>query len=128
MEDGLRTVECGESVATVVGRLRSELEHRNVTIFALIDHAKAAHSVGLELPDEVVVIFGNPTVGTRLMQENARAGIDLPLRILIWDNNGTTTVAYTPPAILGDKFALTDVLPLRFLTDFLYNLTTVICR
>ncbi|MGC5171639.1 DUF302 domain-containing protein [Microbacterium sp. DT81.1] len=50
----------------------------------MIDHADAARDAGLALPDEVVAIFGNPALGTKLMQHNARAGIDLPLRILIW--------------------------------------------
>lgn len=127
-EDGLRTVECAGSVDTVVGRLRAELDQRGVTMFAVIDHAEAARAAGLELNDEVVVVFGTPAVGTRLMQENARAGIDLPLRILIWDDDGTTTAAYSPPALLGDRFSLTDDLPLRYLTDFMYDITAVISR
>ena len=72
----------------------------------MIDHAHAARNTGLELSDEVVVIFGNPAAGTPLMQQNARTGIDLPLRMLIWDDEGTTTTAFTPPAALGRRFSL----------------------
>ena len=67
----------------VLARLLTQLERRGVRLFAVIDHADAAREAGLALPDEVVVIFGNPALGTKLMQHNARAGIDLPLRILI---------------------------------------------
>jgi uncharacterized protein (DUF302 family) len=61
------------------------------------DHAAGARTVGLELPDEVVLVFGSPTAGTPLMQADPRAGIDLPLRILVWSDDGGTRVAFRDP-------------------------------
>ena len=125
--DGLVTRRCPGTVADVSARLRAELDRRGIQLFALIDHAQAARDAGLELPDEVVVLFGNPAVGTRLMQLNARAGIDLPLRILIWDDDGATTAAYTPPAVIAQRFSLPDNdLPIDRLATLLDSLVETI--
>jgi len=121
------TRRCTGTVADVSARLRAELDRRGVQLFAVIDHAHLARDAGLELPDEAVVIFGNPAVGTRLMQLNARAGIDLPLRMLIWDDAGTTTAAYTPPVITAQRFSLpVDDLPNDRLATLLEQLIETI--
>lgn len=126
-QDGLVTRRCTGTVADVSARLRAELDRRGIQLFAVIDRAHLARDAGLELPDEVVVIFGNPAVGTGLMQLNARAGIDLPLRILIWDDGGTTTTAYTPPAVVAQRFSLAaDDLPIDRLAALLEQLVGTI--
>jgi uncharacterized protein (DUF302 family) len=118
---------CNGSVRDVLSRLLIQLEERGVRLFAVIDHAEAAREVGLELPDEVVAIFGNPTVGTKLMQHNARAGIDLPLRILIWDDDGTTKSAYTSPSDIAERYALdASHLPVEKLARLLEDLSASI--
>lgn len=93
-------------VAATVTALHRELGARGIPVFTTIDHAAGAASAGLYLPDEVVVVFGNPAVGTRLMQADPRSGLDLPLRILIWDHDGSTTIAYEDPHRLADRFDL----------------------
>ena len=108
MSHGLTVRESTRDVRGTVDALRDALVRREVETFAVIDHAAGAASVGLELDPEVVVIFGNPTVGTRLMQANPRAGIDLPLRMLIWRQQGVTWIAYEDPHALADRFALHD--------------------
>lgn len=65
--DGLVTQECTGTVRDVLERLRRQLVERRITLFAVIDHAQGARDAGLQLNDEVVVIFGNPIVGTSLM-------------------------------------------------------------
>lgn len=125
--DGLVTRQCTGTVADVCARLRAQLDHRGIQIFAVIDHAGSARDAGLDLPDELVVIFGNPAVGTRLMQRNARAGIELPLRMLIWDLDGTTMTAYTPPAVIAQRFSLpADDLPIGALTTLMEQLVETI--
>lgn len=129
MNDRLLTATCQGSVNDVLTRLLTELERRGVQLFAIINHGQAAQDVGLELSDEVVAVFGNAAVGTRLMQRNARVGIDLPLRILIWDDEGTTKTAYSPPTDLAEKFALdTAELPVAQLAGLLEELTIAIRR
>jgi uncharacterized protein (DUF302 family) len=96
------------SVEETVGRLRGSLERRSITVFATIDHAAGAREVGLELPDETVVVFGDPRAGTPLMQKDPTVGIDLPLRVLVWDERGTTKVGYEDPTELADRYRLDE--------------------
>jgi uncharacterized protein (DUF302 family) len=95
-------------VAEVVERLLAALEQRKITVFAVIPHSAGARKVGLELRDQTVVIFGNPQVGTPLMQSDATVGIELPLRILVWDKDGTTTLGYHDPRDLAAEYSLGD--------------------
>jgi uncharacterized protein (DUF302 family) len=94
------------SVAETVERLRGSLERRSITVFATIDHAAAAREVGLELPDETVVVFGDPRAGTPLMETDPTVGIELPLRVLVWDDGGTTMVGYHDPTALANGYQL----------------------
>ena len=90
--------------------LRSLLDaiaDRGLTVFAQIDHASAAREVGLELADEVVLVFGNPRAGTPLMQEDPRIGIELPLRLLVWDDGNQTIVGYNDPRDLANLYGIT---------------------
>jgi uncharacterized protein (DUF302 family) len=96
------------SVEETVERLRGSLERRSITVFATIDHAAGARGVGLELPDETVVVFGDPRAGTPLMQKDPTVGIELPLRVLVWDERGTTKVGYEDPTELADRYRLDE--------------------
>ena len=73
-------------------RLLDAIARRGLSVFAQIDHAAAAREVGMDLSDEVVVVFGNPRAGTPLMQTDPRIGIELPLRMLVWDQGGQPVV------------------------------------
>jgi uncharacterized protein (DUF302 family) len=86
------TVASSSGHSATLTRLLESIVRRGLTVFAQIDHAAAARGVGMELADEVVVVFGNPSAGTPLMQKDARVGIELPLRILVWDEEGQTIV------------------------------------
>ena len=107
MSAELVTARCRYDVATTVKLLTTALQRRNITLFATIYHAAGARAAGLQLPDEVVVIFGNPAAGTPLMQADPRAGIDLPLRILVWFQDGQTWVAFRDPHTMAGDFSLT---------------------
>ena len=102
----LVTTESRFDVATTVKLLTAALQRRGITLFATIDHGAGARGVGLELSDEVVPVFGNPAAGTPLMQADPRAGLDLPLRILVWSQDGATQVAFRDPRAMTDDFAL----------------------
>jgi uncharacterized protein (DUF302 family) len=85
------------------------IERRGLTVFARIDHAGAAREVGLELPDEEVVVFGNPRSGTPLMQSDPRVGIELPLRILVWRQGENVLLGYSDPRELSGSYDLVPV-------------------
>ena len=88
---------------TVVA-LQKELNSRGITIFATIDHKKAAEAVGESMPPATVLIVGNPKVGTALMQENPRFAIELPLKILIYEENKTVNIRYEKIAAIAKKY------------------------
>ncbi|MBS1953758.1 MAG: DUF302 domain-containing protein [Cyanobacteria bacterium SZAS-4] len=91
------------AVGEAVARLRTLLESKNIKIFAHIDHQSAAIDAGLEMAEEQVLVFGDPRVGTNLMKEQPQIGIELPLKILFW-NDGGTKVAYREPLTYLDEF------------------------
>jgi uncharacterized protein (DUF302 family) len=125
----LTTVKSAHSVSSTVERLIAALARRGTNVFARIDHAAGARNAGLELADEELVIFGDPRVGTVLMQADAAVGYELPLRLLIWDAAGQTMVGYRRPTELRDDFALGDQLEiLRRMENLLEQITAEIAR
>lgn len=105
-DDGTIEIRVGGSVHTAVTALCEAARDAGMTIFASIDHAAGARETGLELADEVVVLLGSPKAGTVLMQADARTGLDLPLRVLVWDDGGTTHVAWRDPRLLASEHGL----------------------
>jgi uncharacterized protein (DUF302 family) len=106
MADSLRTVSIPGSVDDAVTNLTKLIKDRGVDVFAVIDHGAGAVKAGLQFGDEVVVLFGSPTVGTRLMQEDRRVGLELPLRILLWNDDGVTKATYADPHIFTANYDL----------------------
>ncbi len=88
--------------------LVNAIEDRGLEVFARIDHAAGARSVGLELADEEVIVFGSPRSGTPLMQSDPRVGIELPLRMLVWRDGEEAFVGYNDPRELGRGYKLTS--------------------
>ena len=101
------------SVSQAVARFCRLLDAHGMKLFAIIDHSGEAHRVGLDLQDTRVVIFGKPESGTAVMQAVPLAALDLPLRVLIWDDDGNTKVTYTAPADLAQRHGLSDPLAQR---------------
>jgi uncharacterized protein (DUF302 family) len=93
-------------VAETVERLTAILSAKGITLFAVIDQAAQARQAGLDLRDTVLVIFGSPAAGTPVMAAHPLAAIDLPLKVLIWDDAGQTTVSYYSPAALAARHQL----------------------
>ncbi|MEM9215350.1 MAG: DUF302 domain-containing protein [Cyanobacteria bacterium P01_F01_bin.150] len=94
------------SVEETERRFLQVLESKGLTIFATIDHAQNAANVGLQLSPTRVVIFGNPKVGTPLMQCQQSIGIDLPLKLLIWQDEQGVKIAYNDPHHLSERHHL----------------------
>jgi len=92
------------SVDETVEKLAGILQAKGVTVFALVDHSGEAAKVGLKMPPTKLLIFGNPKAGTPLMLAAPRSAIDLPLKILIWeDPQGKVWVSYNSTAYLQER-------------------------
>ena len=96
------------SVAEAVAKIEAAIEAAPPTLMAKIDHGANAGKAGLELGESVLLIFGAPKVGTPIMQGNRMAGLDLPVKILVWDEGGQTRIGYLDPAALGKRHGVTD--------------------
>lgn len=101
------------SVAETVERLEGTIAAKGLELFVVIDHSGEARARGLELRDTKVVVFGSPEAGTPVMQAHPLAALDLPLKVLVWDEGGETLLAYTAPAELASRYGLEDELAAR---------------
>lgn len=111
--DFITTKLSPHSVAETVRRLESLARDRELKVFAVIDHSAEAREHGLTLRDTRVVLFGSPVAGTPVMEAAPLAAIDLPLKVLVWDDGGQTKVSYVQPAALAARFGLSDDLSRR---------------
>jgi uncharacterized protein (DUF302 family) len=105
-KSSLMTFATELSVDEVMKRIEKILEEKEITIFARINHSKAAHEVGLAMQDEALLIFGNPKVGTALMIESPDIGIELPLKIIAWQENQQTIVGIQNVERLSMEYAI----------------------
>ena len=89
-----------QSVAGTVAKLTGMITAKGMRLFAVIDQAAEARQAGLDLRETVLVIFGNPAAGTPVMAATPLSALDLPLKILVWDDSGQTKVSYYAPAAI----------------------------
>ena len=95
------------SVDETADRLRNILQSKGITLFALVDHSGEAEKVGMKMPATKLLIFGSPKAGTPLMLAAPSVAIDLPLKILIWeDGRGKVWVSYNSPQYLKERHGL----------------------
>jgi uncharacterized protein (DUF302 family) len=106
-EPGVVTKLSPRPVADTTARLVDILGAKGVKLFTVIDQSADARQVGLELRDTTLVIFGNPAAGTPVMAASPLAALDLPLKVLVWDDVGQTKVSYYAPAELAARHGLT---------------------
>ena len=107
-EPGVVTKLSPRSVGDTVARMTRLLADKGVRLFATIDQRAAAREVGLDLRETVLVIFGSPAAGTPVMAAAPLAALDLPLKVLIWDDEGQTKVTYYAPAALAARHHLSE--------------------
>ncbi len=99
--DDLVVKKSPHSVSMTLDKLTKVFESKGITIFARVDHSAGAKKVGAELRPTELLIFGNPKLGTPLMNADQKIGLDLPLKALAWqDSDGTVWLAYTKPDAL----------------------------
>src|SRR5262249_35808910 len=102
--NGIIDIPGHHSVDETVDKLKAILQAKEVTLFALVDHSGEAQKVGLKMRPTKLLIFGNPKAGTPVMLAAPSSAIDLPLKILIWeDGEGKVWVSYNSPAYLQER-------------------------
>jgi uncharacterized protein (DUF302 family) len=107
--NGLITVQSRFSVKETIDRVVAVVQLKGAQVFARIDHAENALQAGLQLRPTVLLIFGNPKAGTILMQDRQSAGIDLPLKVLAWeDEDDKVWLTYNDMNWLADRHDLTE--------------------
>ena len=88
-------------VADTISKLTGMISAKAMKLFAVIDQSAEARQVGLTLRETTLVIFGSPAAGTPVMAAAPLAALDLPLKVLVWDDEGQTKVSYYAPAALA---------------------------
>ena len=117
-KNGIVDVPSNHSVDETVERVKGILQSKGVALFALIDHSGEAEKVGMKMPPTKLLIFGNPKGGTPLMLAAPSVAIDLPLKILVWqDGQGKVWLSYNSPEYLRARHGLPQ--------DLLQNIAVV---
>jgi uncharacterized protein (DUF302 family) len=108
-KNGIVDIAGSHTVDETVERLKAILAAKGVTLFALVDHSGEAEKAGMKMPATKLLIFGSPKAGTPLMLAAPRLAIDLPLKILVWeDAQGKTWISYNSPEYLKERHGVPD--------------------
>jgi uncharacterized protein (DUF302 family) len=108
-EEGIVKIQSHHSVDETVDKLKTILQSKGVTLFALIDHSGEAEKVGMKMPPTKLLIFGNPKGGTPLMLASPSVAIDLPLKILVAeDSQGKVWISYNSAEYLKERHGLPE--------------------
>jgi uncharacterized protein (DUF302 family) len=106
-KNGMVDVSSNHSVDETVERVKNILQSKGITLFALIDHSGEAEKAGMKMPPTKLLIFGNPKGGTPLMLAAPSVAIDLPLKILVWqDGQEKVWLSYNSPEYLQERHGL----------------------
>jgi uncharacterized protein (DUF302 family) len=110
-KNGIISIPSNHSVEQTVEKLEGILQANGVTLFALVDHSGEAERVGMKMRPTKLLIFGSPKAGTPLMLAAPTSAIDLPLKILIWEDvQGKVWVSYNAPAYLQGRHGIPEEL------------------
>lgn len=105
---GLLTVEGEDTVEETVDGIETAVEPTDIEFLGVIDHAENAEEVDEDLPPTQLVFIGNPEIGTPLMQEERSIAVDLPQKLLVWEDDGDVYVTYNDPRYLAARHGILD--------------------
>jgi len=112
---GIITKHSSKSVAETVDRLKRFIADRGFMLIRVTDHSGTAEGVGVQMPDSKLVMFGNPTAGAAVMLAAPLAALDLPLKVLVWeDGNGVVSVSYNSPGFMAERLHIEGALRAHF--------------
>ena len=105
-DDNLVRVSSPHSVSDTVDRLAEAVEGAGAHIFARVNHAEGGAKVDMEIPDNELLIFGNPALGTPVIRDAPAAGLDLPIRVVVVETDEGTVLIYRSPDALAEMHGL----------------------
>ncbi len=109
MQTGLKSIKSEFDVNTTINRLETLVKQNGMTVFLRLNQGLNAINLGMELRPMELLIFGNPKIGTFLMNDNQTIGIDLPMKILAWQNeDGETIITFNDPFYLAERHNLNE--------------------
>jgi uncharacterized protein (DUF302 family) len=111
--NGIVTKSSPLTVAETVSRFSELVSEKGLRLFSVIDQRAEAADVGLELRETTLVLFGSPLAGTPVIVASPLAALDLPLKVLVWDDRGRTRVSYVSPDALAARYGLAADLAAR---------------
>jgi uncharacterized protein (DUF302 family) len=107
--EGIITKPSPRSVDETLAKLKEILQSKSINLFTIVDHSGEAQRAGLQMPNTKLAIFGNPKAGTPVMLEAPLSALDLPLKILLWeDRQGNSFMSFNNPAYLAGRYRLGD--------------------
>ncbi len=107
VDNGIVNAPSNHSVDQTVEKLKGILQAKGVALFALVDHSGEAAKIGMKMPPTKLLIFGNPKAGTPVMLAAPSSAIDLPLKILVWeDSQNKVWISYNSPQYLQKRHGL----------------------
>lgn len=107
--DGIIKKPSENSVVHTMDKLEALVASKGFTVFVRVNHAAGAYSVGQALPPAELLIFGNPKVGSALMSSEITVGLDLPVKVLVWeDEEGRVWLAYNDPRYLAERHGINN--------------------
>jgi len=107
--DGLVVQKSPYSVSESLDRMTALLDKKGIKVMARVPHSQAAAGVGIEMQPAELLIFGNPKLGSPLMQSQPTTAIDLPMKLIAWqDADGQVWIAYNDPAWIAKRHGITD--------------------
>ena len=116
------TLSVNDTIAKIEASVKA---HKGMGVFTIIDHQAGAKKAGLEMHEEKVILFGNPKLGTKMMSIDPQAGLDLPLRVLVYtDRDKKTKIVYRDPKQWKEGFALDGCKLIGKMVEVLDTITT----
>lgn len=112
------------TVDITVEKIQTIVKSKGMGVFGIVDHKANAKQVGLEMSEAKVIIFGNPKLGTKIMQKDIKAGLDLPIKILVYSDNRETKIQYLNPKTLEKRYDLDNFPPLEIMSKALDAITS----
>jgi uncharacterized protein (DUF302 family) len=110
-DKGIIEISSNHSVDQTVERLKGILKAKGVTLFTLVDHSGEAEKAGMKMRPTKLLIFGSPKAGTPVMLAAPSTAIDLPLKVLVWeDSSGKVWISYNSPAYLQERHGVPEEL------------------